>query len=121
MKKNEPDIFDLLEPTRIIIKEYENKTIPFQGDEWIDSSDLTIQEIAKLLPHQLSFIYGLLHEYPELLPSERHIPGRIQELIFKDIMQNLQSRSERNHTLERRIIHLWVEHGGIKPAKQIKE
>jgi hypothetical protein len=120
MGKKDLDIIDLLEPVQINVKNYENKTNPFQGTEWIDSSDLTIQEIAKLLPYQLSFIYSLLHEYPELLPSERHMPGRIQELVFQDIMKNLVSKTKRNYSLERKVTQLWIENGGIKPKQKIR-
>ncbi len=118
MKKKPLDIFDILEPATISIRNYERNTVPFKDDRWIDSSDLTIREVAKLLPLQISFIYCLLHEHPNLLPSERNAPGRIQELVYLDIMNNLKSREKRDLGLERKIMRMWVENGGSKTRRK---
>jgi hypothetical protein len=117
MKKKELDIFDILEPATIHIKEYSNQTAPFTSDTWVDSGDYTIHEIARVLPNQLSFIYALLYEFPHLLPSEKCSPGRIQELIFLDVMERLRNKTKRDYILERKIKQLWTENGGIVPAK----
>lgn len=117
MKKKVLDILDILEPATIHIKEYSNQTVPLSKYLWIDSGDYTIQEIARLLPHQLSFIYALLHEFPHLLPSDKNSPGRIQELIFLDVMERLRNKSKRDYILERKIKQLWTENGGIVPAR----
>lgn len=112
MEKKYRDLFDILEPTQIVIKEYVDKTIPFLDSGWIDNSDLTIQEIARLLPHQLSFVYAVLNEYPDLLPIENHFPGRIQQLIYQDIMGRLKNKTVRDYNLERKISKLWADNGG---------
>jgi hypothetical protein len=117
MKKNVVDMLDILDPARIVIKEYANETTPFKNDSWIDNSDLTIQEVARLLPHQLSFVYAMLHEFPYLLPSLKQNPGRVQELIFQDIMQRLKNKSVRDCNLERKITQIWIENGGQKPIR----
>ena len=117
-KQKELDLFDILEPATITIKNYEENISPFKDDRWIDSSDFTIQEVARVLPKQLSFIYCLLHEHSNLLPSERNVPGRIQELVFLDIMNNLKSRTKRDLGLERKITRLWVDNGGRIPKRK---
>lgn len=121
MPKKVLTLWDLLEPPTITIAEYEDRTIPFTGDSWIESSDQTILEIAKLLPYQLSFIYSILHEYPELLPVEKQVPGWIQELLYHDIMKRLESNTDRDRRLERKITELWIKNGGIKPVKKRRE
>jgi len=117
MKKKELDILDILEPATIQVKEYTNQTIPFNTDDWIYSADCTIQEIARMLPHQLSFIYALLHEHPNILPSTMYSPGRIQELVFLDIMERLINKTKRDYNLERKIKLLWLKNNGQIPDK----
>lgn len=112
MKKKELDIFDILEPATITVRSYQESTIPFEDEQWFDSGDITIREIAKLLPFQLPFIYCLLNEHPNLLPLERITPGRIEELILLDIMENLKCRSQRDYELESKILQLWKSCGG---------
>jgi len=70
-----------------------------------------------VLPNQLSFIYALLHEFPHLLPSEKCSPGRIQELIFLDVMERLTNKTERDYNLERKIKLLWIKNNGQIPEK----
>ncbi len=118
MRKKVLDIWDMLEPPTIRVEEYKNETMPFKDDKWIDCSDLTIQEVARLLPYQLSFIFEMLHEFPNLLPVNKHSPGRIQELVYTDIMNNLRSRLKRDLSLERKITQLWVKNGGVKQQRK---
>ena len=119
MKKKELDIFDILEPATIIIKEYTDMTTPFNDDNWVDNSDATIAEIAKTLPNQLTFIYSVLHEYQNLFPEEKGRPGRIQKFIYLDIMERLKNRTCRDYKLERKIQQLWKDAGGyIKKSKK---
>ena len=121
MKDKELDIFDILEPATIRIREYENQTIPFFTNAWIESADQTIFEIARLLPNQLSFIYTLLHEFPYLLPGEKSFPGRVQTLLYQDIMQRLENKTKRDFNLERKIKQIWVENGGHVPTKSRRD
>lgn len=114
MSKKDRDLFDILEPPKIVIKEYVDQRIPFIDSGWIDNSDLTIQEIARVLPYQLSFVYAMIHKFPELLPSEMHCPGRIQRLIYQDIMARLKNKMTRDYNLEREITKIWIENGGLK-------
>ncbi|NLD91338.1 MAG: hypothetical protein GX639_01585 [Fibrobacter sp.] len=120
MKEKELDIFDILE-SNIRFREYEVKTIPFASDAWFDSADQSILEIARILPNQLTFIYTMLHEFPNQLPIDKSFPGRIQTLIYEDVMQRLKNRTERDFDLERKINQIWVASGGYVPTKSRRD
>lgn len=114
MNRKEIDFDDILGPPTIRINEYVDKKVPFNESSWVNNSDLTILELAKILPQQLPFLYTLIHEHPDLLPGSNNIPGKIQELVCVDILEKLKSRSPRDHKLERKIRNLWIKCGGHK-------
>lgn len=117
MSNADVDFEELLGPAKITIKDYQDRRQPLMDNQWVENSDLAILELAKFLPTQLSFLYSMIHEHPSLLPKTYGIPGKIQELVYLDIMEKLKNKTPRDPDLEKKITQLWIENGGQKPTE----